>query len=167
MIDRWQRTKVDNKFSSWSELLQGVPQGSILGPLLFNIYLNDLFYFITDTNVCNYADDNCLYAVDHYLNNLVHRLEKETDICAKWYYWNYMSLNGSKCHFLVGGIKDITLSIQINGNTVTETVIEKLLGIKIDNRLKFDVHIKRICKKAGQKINALSVSYHFLNESFL
>ena len=155
LTDRWQRTKVDNKFSSWSELLQGVPQGSILGPLLFNIYLNDLFYFINDTDVCNYADDTSLYAVDFYLNNLVNRLEKETDVCAKWYYWNYMALNGGKCHFLIGGAKDEIFTIQINGNTVTETEIERLLGIKIDNRLKFDSHVKMICKIAGQKINAL------------
>ena len=56
MSDRWQRTKIDKSFSSWSALLQGVPQGSVLGSILFNIYLNDIFYFL-NCNICNFADD--------------------------------------------------------------------------------------------------------------
>ena len=77
LSDRWQRTKLNNSFSTWAELLQGVPQGSILGPLLFNIYLNDLFYFILDTDVCNFADDTTLYATDIELPTLMDRLQNE------------------------------------------------------------------------------------------
>ena len=54
LSNRWQRTRINTSFSSWTELLQGVPQGSVLGPLLSNIYLNELFFFL-DCNVCNFA----------------------------------------------------------------------------------------------------------------
>ena len=64
LTKRWQITKVNSNFSTWSELLQGVPQGSVLGPILFNIYLNDLFYLTEMTQVCNFADNTTFYVCD-------------------------------------------------------------------------------------------------------
>ena len=56
--------KVNGSFSEWKEINQGVSQGSVLGPLLFNLYINDLLMFVRDVDICNYADDNTLYVSD-------------------------------------------------------------------------------------------------------
>ena len=156
LSDRWQRTKINSEFSTWSKLLQGVPQGSILGPLLFNIYINDLFFFITETDLCNYADDTTLYAADMSLDNMMNRLEYEIETSVTWFRNNYMKLNGDKCHLIIGGNKKELLTTTIGEHSVKETEKERLLGIQIDRELKFDHHVNIICRKAGKQLNALS-----------
>ena len=68
LCNRFQRTSVNASVSDWKEIKTRIPQGSILGPLLLNIFLNDIFYFINNDNLCNYADNNTLSSVGKKLN---------------------------------------------------------------------------------------------------
>ena len=96
LTNRWHRTKINSAYSSWEELTQGVPQGSALGPLLFNIYLNDLFYLSECTEVCNFDKD---------VSCLINRLEHDSPLAIEWFGNNHMKLNQEKCHLLVSGHK--------------------------------------------------------------
>ena len=155
LSNRWQRTKINTCFSSWTELLLGVPQGSVLGPLLFNIYLNDLFWFNEQSDVCNFADDTTLHACDRELNTVLLRLEHDTLIAIEWFGWNYMKLNEDKCHLLVAGNKYEHVWAKAGTAKIWESECEKLLGIHIDRNLTFNYHVKNLCANAGRKLSAL------------
>ena len=105
LTNRWKRTKLDNGFSKWTEILLGVPQASVLGPLLFNIDVKDLFFLTEKTNVCNYADDKTFYACDSDLHYLISRVELDSVLGIKWFECSYMKLNQDKCRFLISGHK--------------------------------------------------------------
>ena len=100
LSERWQRTKINTSFSTWSNILNGVPQGSILGPLLFNIYINDLFFQIIYTHTCNFADDTTISAFSTKLEDLLYNLEYDIQSAIMWFDNNYMKLNKEKCHLL-------------------------------------------------------------------
>ena len=72
------RTKVNGAYITWSDLKRGVPHGSILEQLLFNIFVNDNFYFLGGAKIANCADDNTIYSIADNVDNLLDTLEKET-----------------------------------------------------------------------------------------
>ena len=88
-----QRVKVNGSFSEWKEINQGVPQGSVLGPLLFSLYINDQLMSVRDVDICNYADDTTLYVSDTDTINILNKLESSIPAVAGWFQDNYMRLN--------------------------------------------------------------------------
>ena len=87
LTGRRQRVKVNGSFSSWKEMKLGVPKGSVLGPLLFNIFINDIFLLLNETEICNYADDTTIYCSHMELQEVTLRLENDTVelVCRKFY----------------------------------------------------------------------------------
>ena len=106
LTNRYQRTKIGSTFSDRSKIITGSPQGSISGPLFFNIFINDLFLFTNKSEICNYADDNTLYSANKNISRNISDLSNDFETLTKWLYDNYMVLNPDKCHFMTLGFQD-------------------------------------------------------------
>ena len=103
MSNRFQKTKIVGEFSTWEELLTDLPQGSVLGPLLFNIYLNNLSYIIGYTDICNFADDTTPHSSSTNVNKAITNVIHDCTLLVDWFRDNHMTQNASKCHLLVSG----------------------------------------------------------------
>ena len=96
-----QRTKVGNAYSNWHDILAGVPQGSILGPILFSIFLCDLLLDPGNNYFTNYTDDTTLYVADDNKTDVLSSLTKITKELFTWFANNQLKANNDKCHLLL------------------------------------------------------------------
>ena len=154
LSNRKQRVKVNDSYSSWREILYGVPQGSILGPLLLNIFICDMFYFLGNFDIANYADDSTPFSAKNNHKSVLDELELSSSILFKWLRLNYMKANTDKSHVLLSGKNK--QAANIDGHQIISEDEQVLLGVTIDSNLTFESHINNLCKKSSAKLNALA-----------
>ena len=161
---RLQRVKVGSFFSLWENILKGVPQGSILGPLLFNIFMNDIFYVLKSVDMKNYADDNTITDSDPDLDTLKAKLTRSSLEAIDWFRVNQMQANPEKFHCILLGSDRKPIETDLTFGDIkikTESEVD-LLGITIDDKLSFDSHITKLVDKAAKQLNAVKRIGHFL-----
>ena len=104
--------------------------------------------------LCNFADDNTIYACGKNLDSVISNIEKDMKVAIDWYQDNEMVANPEKFQLMFLGLKDDPkLCIDINGNVVQMTDSVKLLGITIDSKLSFKQHVQSICKKTSNNVS--------------
>ena len=162
LCERKQRTKIGECYSTWHEIVYGVPQGSVLGPLLFNIYINDLFLFSQDFYMCNYADDCSPYESSLSLNDTIQKLEDDCSHLINWYHNNYLKPNPDKWHLLLSKVGNEQFII-IENKKIMNSSEENILGVYFDNKLNFNHHLRKLCKKASLKLHALARLSSFMS----
>ena len=148
---------LNNIFSALQNILPGVPQGSILGPILFNIFLNDLFLCIEKSDLHNFADDNAITTTCNTLAALLKNLEQESESAVGWFKQNEMIVNAAKFQATILNKKEseAKYKLTIDNHDIESAKSVKLLDITIDDRLRFDQHISNFCSKTAMQLNAL------------
>ena len=141
LTKRRKRVRVNSNFSTWENIIARVLQGYC--PLLFNIFIDVLFLFISNSYSSNYTDDNTVYyAFGYNLEEIKNTLRFDFDLVSKWFEENYMVLNANKCHFMCLSKDPENETFIFNNFIFNNFNKERILGITIDNKLTFKSHTK-------------------------
>ena len=177
LLNRKQYVQIDQSQSNLCKIDCGVPQGSILGPLLYLIYVNDIDKS-TDSKILSFADDTSLYASNMDVKKLFSDVNTSVNLLFEWFCANQLSLNASKTKYIVirapTSHSDMSnLSIKIN-NTVLERIgsgqtenSTKFLGIIIDEHLTWKYHLNHINNKISRALFAIKQMKHILPQESL
>ena len=168
LSNRYQSTKIGKRISIYLLVLWGIPQGSILGPILFSIFINDIVSICKDSLPFLFADDGALY-IDNVDRNSYSNIKSELKRILSWLSINKLCLNGDKTKFMIfDNLKNLDTIDIINDNSSTLTIKEekvrtkKYLGLIVDHSLKFFDHIDYIKKKVARRIGAMYKSKNLL-----
>ncbi len=160
LSNRAQKTKVNGCYSDTRYMSYSVPQVSILGPLLFIIYINDLANYLTETKCSLYADDTAVYCSNNSIIDVVLSLHIDLTTVSEWLRANKLTLNVSKTKYMIMGPKNLVNKVQdqlvlIAGEKIDRVDIFKYLGLWLDESLTFDHHVTKEYNKVCQKLGAI------------
>lgn len=160
LTNRKQKTKYQNCTSAEMIIAHGVPQGSVLGPLLFIIYINDIVNEFRTVKCNLFADDMILYVNGDNADTIEHKLNQELQNVAKYLRINSLKLNIRKTKFMLvrdhrKQIQPNRCNIKIDDEVIEEIKETKYLGIVIDENLSFNQQAEFIIKKVAKKVNFL------------
>ena len=157
LANRKQCVKIGQNTSDLLDIVKCVSQSSILGPILFNIFVNDLFFFVHKCDLYNYADDNTLSKSDNSLEKVIASLEEDSKALLYWFSVNKMQANPEKFQAISLGktTHDKNIVFNLDGISIVCDDEVKLLGVTIDFKLNFNSHITNISKKAARQLSVL------------
>ena len=169
LTSRSQSTLANGIISTSRIISCGVPQGSVLGPLLFLIYVNDLSSVLTNSGHYLYADDTVIFRSGSNIQTTVNLLQTDLNSFGSWCKANKLTINTKKSNYVIYGTKQKLSRIRytapnLQGDILQRTPSYKYLGVHIDSHLNFNVHIDNCCKIVSHKLYLLSKIRHCINE---
>ena len=157
LTDRRQRVRVEGALSDWTAVTSGIPQGSVLGPTLFLIFINDLPSVVSSTTAL-FADDSKVYNPVSTAEE-VKAIQKDMDSLYKWSTKWQLPFNKGKCKAMHFGRNNPKAIYKIGDTTVGEVESEKDLGVTIDNNLTFSLHHDLSISKANSRLWLIKRSF--------
>ena len=149
---------INNTYSEQKIVTTGVPQGSVLGPLLFLVYVNDVYKAIDSENLRLFADDSNLFISGNSLQDMVNEAELKLECLNKWFKHNQLTLNIDKTCFTLFSRTKNEIALKLNGTEIQRVETAKYLGIFLDSKLSWSDHTDKIC----QKLQKLSGPFHYI-----
>ena len=163
LTDRRQRVVVDGEVSSWKSVLSGVPQGSVLGPILFLVYINDLEEGVTG-NILKFADDTKLFTKTKEIGDK-QNLQDDIDKLVKWSEKWQMLFNFGKCKCLHIGPGNASMNYEMGGTILSKTVKEKDLGVTMNANMKVSEQCRIAASKGNQVLGMIRRNITHTEES--
>ena len=164
---RKQRVLVNGSSSTWQSVISGIPQGTVLGPILFVAYINSLPGVVTNSDIYLFADDTKVFK-SIFSEKDCEQLQKDIDAMNKWTDTSLLKFHPDKCVSMRIGksqVKEGQYTMGPDKHQLSKSEVEKDIGVFIDEKLSFDTHISAKVNKANQMMGTIRRTYEYLDES--